>query len=264
MKKSLLRAHVASEHAQPTDTPTKAYLCDRSGCFKSFDSPSELNYHILAVHDIGCRYICGHPDCQGENVHFDTKKQLRQHTGQVHATLFECEECGRKFTKKCNMRLHHRLKHNDSLKTPLYPCSECDQVFERKSYLKKHEKRIHRRESIVVCIKCGKEFSTRGSLTRHTENVDCTAEATDELLPTADTASPIPDVDIKNRLTGYGYCQKSLDKPYSCPIDGCKYAFGREYDLMRHLRSDMHGKISVVDVQQFEWLCFEEQGVVDR
>ena len=53
-----------------------------------------------------------------------------------HGFLFECEECGKKFDKKINLKNHAR-SHADSKP---YECEECNTTFSTKSYLMKHLK----------------------------------------------------------------------------------------------------------------------------
>ena len=52
---------------------------------------------------------------------------------------YECEVCSRKFTEKCNLKLHLRTVHG----TESFQCGECSYVTKRKDSLKRHLSRVH-------------------------------------------------------------------------------------------------------------------------
>ncbi|XP_074143745.1 uncharacterized protein LOC141555065 isoform X2 [Sminthopsis crassicaudata] len=86
-------------------------------------------------------------------------RHQRSHTGE---SSYECNECGKIFSWKCNLT-RHLLTHTG--KKP-YKCKECGKSFLNHSYLTSH-KRIHTGEKPYECGECGKAFSKHSSLTEH-------------------------------------------------------------------------------------------------
>ncbi|KAM9070250.1 uncharacterized protein ACOB8E_015052 isoform 2-T10 [Sarcophilus harrisii] len=86
-------------------------------------------------------------------------RHQRSNTGE---SSYECNECGKIFSWKCNLT-RHLLTHTG--KKP-YKCKECGKSFLNHSYLTSH-KRIHTGEKPYECGECGKAFSKHSSLTEH-------------------------------------------------------------------------------------------------
>ncbi|XP_040283557.1 zinc finger protein 501-like [Bufo bufo] len=75
---------------------------------------------------------------------------------------YECEECGKHFTKKLGLLKHRRIHTGQKP----HSCSECGRCFIQKSDLVKHE-RIHTGEKPYACSECGKCFIHKPNLVRH-------------------------------------------------------------------------------------------------
>lgn len=71
-------------------------------------------------------------------------------------TPFQCEVCGKAFSKNCSLKSHVRTHTGE---TP-YPCEVCGKAFSEKSNLRKHM-RTHTGEIPYSCEICAQAFSRR-------------------------------------------------------------------------------------------------------
>ncbi|XP_070400499.1 uncharacterized protein [Nothobranchius furzeri] len=87
------------------------------------------------------------------------KDHMRVHTGQKP---FTCELCGQKYSKKTNLNRHMSVHTG---RKP-YACEFCGQKCSKKTNLNSHM-RIHTGQKPFVCELCGKSFSQKANLNRH-------------------------------------------------------------------------------------------------
>ncbi|KAI9302318.1 hypothetical protein BJ944DRAFT_279925 [Cunninghamella echinulata] len=131
------------------------------------------------------------------------------HIKKVHLPkgpiLCEWPNCGKSFSSKRALKLHMDTIHEP---IPRFYCSFeiCTKSFVYKSYLEKHEK-------------------------SHQKGLSKTVKKEENKSPTAAA--------LKEQLTGFSY-SKDVERKYACPFDGCQHHFLREYDLKRHLESNLH------------------------
>ena len=80
----------------------------------------------------------------------------------------ECEECGKRFSKLSNLKIHTKSNHeSDESKVK---CEDCGKIFSSKKSVREHYKHIHMGLK-AECKECGKIFSANKSVNRHTKSV---------------------------------------------------------------------------------------------
>lgn len=150
------------------------------------------------------------------------KRRLKEHLERKHADdyKYECNECGKKFKVKGDMRLHVRFKHKEGPivcdvcgKTcsnsnslyvhqkwahfkPKFECEICHRRMVSQENLDQHILLQHERRESFVCEECGKSFNENHRLKQH-------------------------------MMTHTG------DRPYDCHV--CGKAFARRTSFRQHL-----------------------------
>jgi len=158
-KHGQLRRHVCLH------TGKKPYPCTEEGCTSAFDYPSMFKNHIDRVHKGIKKWVCGYENCnqafakcnelhkhQKEHIKtftcnicsetFKKLEYLNNHKNTCHTdkkNLFSCQECGREFTKKYNLKVHIRSNHSEET----FDCDMCPKKFKHKHTLQKHKTKHH-------------------------------------------------------------------------------------------------------------------------
>ena len=185
-KKFCLKRHVDRVHAK-----IKNYICPH--CQKGFFLNENLKKHIKNMHKKAREFKC--PHCQ---VVFLEKAHLKTHVQLEHADAsrdcseshvlddsletedegdqdqevapkrFLCEECGKDFISKCNLKKHNLYVH---LKARPVQCPLCPMTFTCKYYLRKHLLTVDHgnkeKESPILCQHCGQVCPTGDELKLH-------------------------------------------------------------------------------------------------
>ncbi|XP_026873085.2 zinc finger protein 808-like [Electrophorus electricus] len=131
-----------------------------SDCSKMFIRQSNLTLHRKKFHQTYTCRVC--------KVIFPHKKLLRVHRCRLADSFatsdlrFSCEQCGKRFHSKANLRVHYAVHTGESP----YTCSFCERGFTHKGYLKTHE-RAHSDERPYACVTCGRQFSQKANLIQH-------------------------------------------------------------------------------------------------
>lgn len=140
---STLTMHIRTRH-----DGLKPFTCD--GCSKKFGRMSHLRKHQ--------RNVCGRSSMRGSiaqckycEAHFSKKADLKAHFPMcdkkpervdkelLQPANYECETCGKLFTRVYDFK-RHQLSHSDEKP---YRCPQCGKNFKERSSLNKHVKRMH-------------------------------------------------------------------------------------------------------------------------
>ena len=148
-----LKAHKLQKHTE------KAHFCDT--CGSGFITSLTLTEHIKINHTNEIDATC--KECRKK---FHSKSALRTHQ-KAHGDplAFVCDECGKGFKMKQNLKRHHRLRH--SKYTPVICSFEGCNVKLKREGLKRHNL-IHTGKRPFECENCEAKFLSRNALGRHT------------------------------------------------------------------------------------------------
>ncbi|KAK2865313.1 hypothetical protein FQN49_003697 [Arthroderma sp. PD_2] len=83
---------------------------------------------------------------------------------------YECEQCGRQFTRNSNCRSHMKI-HDPNRRYP-HKCTigQCTNKFSRKTDLIRHVDSVHKKLKRFGCDQCGHRFARQDTLRRHRED----------------------------------------------------------------------------------------------
>ncbi|CAF4916583.1 unnamed protein product [Pieris macdunnoughi] len=178
----------ATEHP-PRTVGDKKYAC--SFCNKSFTRIFSLRYH-MAKHSGFQKYLC--PKCGKK---FYTNNGLNQHLISHKDSQFKCGFCNKTYKTRQSLKEHFRLAHSNNRYS--YICVTCGKQFTVKSSLMKHTK-IHTGQKQFSCPLCPKTY-TRASYLRSHSLIH-----TGELKP----------------------------KPFQCTYNECNRSFSSKHSLLVH------------------------------
>lgn len=130
-------------------------------CGRQCANPSTFKIHMRS-HTNEKPYAC--PSCEKCYKDRGTLKRHieRTHLPQKRQRNFICENCGKGFFSKNDVKIHMRTHTGE---TP-YSCSVCSLRFTQISALQRHKKR-HTGEKDHLCTACPKRFCTKEELKNH-------------------------------------------------------------------------------------------------
>lgn len=134
-----------------------------------------LTSHMRALHQLPKKtqkILC--EICSVEVLH------IAEHIRNSHSGLsFECSQCRRSFTRKCDLRMHIKRIHMKNELKEKFTCGFCSKVFNFYWYMKRHE-RVHTGERPYKCKDCPMAFNHMVSLKNHQKK--CTGPAGRQVL----------------------------------------------------------------------------------
>ncbi|XP_056393316.1 oocyte zinc finger protein XlCOF6.1-like isoform X2 [Hyla sarda] len=142
-------------------------------------------------------------------------------TNQKGEKRIQCNECGKRFTKRSGLFIHRRI--HTGLKP--YPCVECGKCFTRKSHLDKH-KLSHTGEKPYSCLECEKCFVSKSDLAKHEK-----VHRGEKAYTCSDCGKCFTD---KSNLARHERIHTG-EKPYSC--SQCGKCFTQKSHLVIHERN---------------------------
>ncbi|XP_066428848.1 zinc finger protein 271-like isoform X1 [Eleutherodactylus coqui] len=154
------------------------------------------------------------------------QSQITTSAAQKREGKFQCDECGKQFTKSSSL-YRHRRSH---IRNKPYLCQECGKCFIYKARLKEHQ-RIHTGEKPYPCSECGKCFTYKSDLVKH------------QRIHTGEKPYSCSECGKRFRYKSHLAPHKRSHtgvKPYSCSECG-KY-FAHKTHLVRHARTHTEEK----------------------
>lgn len=129
-------------------------------CKKMFQTFILLNRHMNVHFSNAICETCG--------MGFMTHQRLMQHK-EIHMPGgYPCEKCKKVYTTSSNLKYHFEKAHEGTTKMRLLRCPHCSERFVEHFRKLKHLKAAHGITFTFECEVCKTSFSTRRSLTMHT------------------------------------------------------------------------------------------------
>lgn len=154
------------EHDQAGSSKEKMYTCSR--CIKTFKRSKESVRHMMSDH---IHELVNFVDkCSTCNKSFPNNYTLQKHLKsqcENKSKKLACNTCNKKFMWLDSMAKHIENEHPGTDKIKLYNCEMCGKGFSRSEHLERHRKTHNPSEKKFECTVCQKKFNRKDNLRSH-------------------------------------------------------------------------------------------------
>ncbi|XP_063223887.1 zinc finger protein 771-like [Bacillus rossius redtenbacheri] len=213
---STMRTHELTHRAVK---PFKCSLCSSTQCTRS-----ALQKHFNKKHSNTDRRVT----CDICDMRFQSRSSLKNHVLRHSGKTVLCTACGRMFYSEKDLRTHVARAHElTSREAPeLYECLHCDRVYTCKPTLANHMLSVHLRVKEYECPVCDRAFAVKAHFQKHMachsgEKFSCNCGRSFSTKTSLD----------RHSLTHVNY------RPYTCAM--CGLTFTQKSSVERHIVTNM-------------------------